>query len=364
MARRPRRACDATPRKPPTSPEALSVSPYPSVQSPHDRRSTRHRLHHTPRTRAHHPRVRRVVRIRLGAPETAGKYTLFNVVSPPGGGPPTHPRQRGRVVHRARGSRRVLRRRCVESRRHRDHHLRPKGTVHTYKNVGDTPLRMLVHISPAGFETFLLPLRCRVRQARPAGHGPHRADRGRTRDSLRYSLNITHSPSSTMPNATEIRSRFPRLAAPCALLDNAGGSQLPSTRSTRTYSLTHAFVARWLLPRVHPRRSQHRRRPPRRRDLPPTLIPPGTSSSALPPPLCSTSSRTPTPTPSPPVTFRNTTQPHHRLHHRSRGQYPTMAPPRRPRLQLVLRGIPRSPSMHRVRREPPSPSIRSRLLPR
>ena len=31
----------------------------------------------------------------------------------------------------------------------------PKGAVHTFKNVGDQPLRQLITVSPSGFETFM-----------------------------------------------------------------------------------------------------------------------------------------------------------------------------------------------------------------
>ena len=30
----------------------------------------------------------------------------------------------------------------------------PRGSVHTYKNVGDSPLRMVLTVAPAGFEDF------------------------------------------------------------------------------------------------------------------------------------------------------------------------------------------------------------------
>jgi len=41
----------------------------------------------------------------------------------------------------------------------------PKGVVHTFRNCGDTPLRMLVHCRPAGFETFFT--RCAAEFAKP-----------------------------------------------------------------------------------------------------------------------------------------------------------------------------------------------------
>ncbi len=106
------------------------------------------------------------VRIRLGATETAGKYTLFNVVSPPGGGPPPHVHVNedewfivleGRAEFFAAGAWNPV---TIGTTIYV-----PKGTVHTYKNVGDTPLRMLVHISPAGFETFYS--RCALEFAKP-----------------------------------------------------------------------------------------------------------------------------------------------------------------------------------------------------
>lgn len=105
------------------------------------------------------------VRIHLGAPETAGKYTLFTVVSPPGGGPPPHIHenedewflvQEGRAEFFAGGAWSPVPIGTII--------YVPKGTVHTYKNAGDTPLRMLVHLSPAGFETFYS--RCAVEFAK------------------------------------------------------------------------------------------------------------------------------------------------------------------------------------------------------
>ena len=107
------------------------------------------------------------VRIHLGAPETAGKYTLFTVISPPGGGPPPHIHVNedewfivlgGRAEFFAAGAWNPV---AIGTTVYV-----PKGTVHTYKNVGDTPLRMLVHTSPAGFETFYS--RCAAEFAEPS----------------------------------------------------------------------------------------------------------------------------------------------------------------------------------------------------
>ncbi len=41
----------------------------------------------------------------------------------------------------------------------------PKGTVHTFRNCGDGPLKMIVHCRPAGFEKFFQ--RCSAEFAKP-----------------------------------------------------------------------------------------------------------------------------------------------------------------------------------------------------
>jgi len=127
------------------------------------------------------------ITVHLGAAETGGRYTLFTCVTPPGGGPPPHFHadedewflvlegraeflKDGAWIEAPVGS-------VVYS---------PRGVVHTYRNRGDGPLRMLVQTSPAGFETFFS--RCAEVFARPsppdmahlvaiaAEHGIHFAD--------------------------------------------------------------------------------------------------------------------------------------------------------------------------------------------
>ena len=43
----------------------------------------------------------------------------------------------------------------------------PRGVVHTFKNVGDQPSRMLLTTMPSGFEEFFA--RCAAEFARPGG---------------------------------------------------------------------------------------------------------------------------------------------------------------------------------------------------
>jgi mannose-6-phosphate isomerase-like protein (cupin superfamily) len=95
------------------------------------------------------------VTILLGAAETGGRYTMFTSTTPPGGGPPPHYHlnedewflvlegqaqflKDGQWLEAPMGT-------TVYS---------PRGVVHTFRNPGKTPLRMLVHTAPCGFETF------------------------------------------------------------------------------------------------------------------------------------------------------------------------------------------------------------------
>ena len=96
------------------------------------------------------------VTIKAGGDETGGAYALVEVVVPPGAGPPPHIHQRedeafsilegefefvagDKTVRAAAGA-------FIHA---------PKNILHTYKNVGDTPGRMIVVASPPGFERFV-----------------------------------------------------------------------------------------------------------------------------------------------------------------------------------------------------------------
>ncbi len=104
--------------------------------------------------------------IHLGGQETGGKFCMFTEVTPPGGGPPPHLHRaaeewfyplEGRVEFFMDGSwQEVALGTTVYV---------PRGTVHTFRNPGDAPLRMLMGISPAGIETFFE--RCAEEFARP-----------------------------------------------------------------------------------------------------------------------------------------------------------------------------------------------------
>ena len=95
------------------------------------------------------------VKVKLSGADTAGAYAIVESVTEPQGGPPLHRHTRedesfyvlegeflfevdGQRIHAGPGS-------AV---------FAPRGTVHTFKNVGATPGRMLGVVQPAGLDSF------------------------------------------------------------------------------------------------------------------------------------------------------------------------------------------------------------------
>jgi quercetin dioxygenase-like cupin family protein len=106
--------------------------------------------------------------ILLDGRKTNGQFTLFSEITPPGGGPPPHYHARedewfyvmeGRVSFFKEGQ-------WTEVPAGTAMYM-PKGVVHTFKNVGDKPLKQLITTAPSGFETFFA--RCEAEFARPGG---------------------------------------------------------------------------------------------------------------------------------------------------------------------------------------------------
>jgi len=106
------------------------------------------------------------VSILLGGAETAGKFTLFLDVTPPGSGPPPHYHENedemfypleGQVEFFINGAWQEV---AVGTAV-----FVPRGTVHTFRNSGDVPLKMLIQTNPSGFEIFFD--RCAKEFAKP-----------------------------------------------------------------------------------------------------------------------------------------------------------------------------------------------------
>jgi mannose-6-phosphate isomerase-like protein (cupin superfamily) len=107
--------------------------------------------------------------VHLSGEQTGGKFTLFTDITPPGGGPPLHFHLNedewfvvldGRVSFYLEGK-------WQEPLTAGHLVFAPRGVVHTFKNVGDGPLKLLVTASPSGFETFFR--RCHDEFEAPGG---------------------------------------------------------------------------------------------------------------------------------------------------------------------------------------------------
>lgn len=102
----------------------------------------------------------------LGGKDTGGQFAMWTETTPPGGGPPPHyhlnedewffPLE-GRVEFYHEGAWNEVPTGTAV--------FMPKGVVHTFRNCGTGPLKMLIQATPAGFETFFA--RCAGEFAKP-----------------------------------------------------------------------------------------------------------------------------------------------------------------------------------------------------
>ena len=91
----------------------------------------------------------------LTGEHTGGSYTMFEYVTPPGGGPPPH-RHDGEdewflVME---GQAEFLVDGVWTPAAPGSSAFMPRGSVHSFRNAGDTPLKLLIHTAPSGFEVF------------------------------------------------------------------------------------------------------------------------------------------------------------------------------------------------------------------
>jgi quercetin dioxygenase-like cupin family protein len=104
----------------------------------------------------------------LDGEATGGAFAMMHNVTPPGGGPPPHSHERedewfypleGRVEFLIDGK--------WEEVPAGSAVYMPRNSVHTFRNVGDVPLKMLIQVTPSGFEKFFAD--CSEEFAKPAG---------------------------------------------------------------------------------------------------------------------------------------------------------------------------------------------------
>lgn len=106
------------------------------------------------------------VTIHLDGTDTGGKLTLFTEITPPGGGPPPHyhleedewfyPLE-GRVEFLIDGNWQEVPMGSVV--------FVARRVVHSFRNPGEKPLKMLIQTAPSGFEKFFA--RCADEFAKP-----------------------------------------------------------------------------------------------------------------------------------------------------------------------------------------------------
>jgi quercetin dioxygenase-like cupin family protein len=95
------------------------------------------------------------VRIHLDGERTAGTLTMWTEITPPGGGPPPHYHlNEDETFHVIEGRVAFLLNEAWNEVGPGGTAFMPRRVVHTFKNVGDKPCRILIMATPSGFEKF------------------------------------------------------------------------------------------------------------------------------------------------------------------------------------------------------------------
>ncbi len=106
--------------------------------------------------------------LHLTGAQTGGKVTAWTEITPPSGGPPPH-------YHLKEDEWFLVQEGTMAFLYDNQWHelgpggvaFMPRETIHTFKNIGEAPSRMLIHTSPSGFETFFA--RCAQEFGKPGG---------------------------------------------------------------------------------------------------------------------------------------------------------------------------------------------------
>ena len=108
------------------------------------------------------------VTILLTGEQTGGRRTLWHEITPPGGGPPLHFHiNDDETYHVLEGTIAFFQNSSWQEVGAGGSAYVPRGQLHTFKNPGDKPARMLLSTSPGGFDVFFT--RCAVEFAKEGG---------------------------------------------------------------------------------------------------------------------------------------------------------------------------------------------------
>lgn len=95
------------------------------------------------------------IRVLLSGEQTGGRFAMLEESTDPGMGPPPHVHHKeDEWFYPLEGSAEFFLDGEWFAAEAGSAVYLPKGSVHTFRNAGDGPLRQLIHVSPSGFEVF------------------------------------------------------------------------------------------------------------------------------------------------------------------------------------------------------------------
>jgi quercetin dioxygenase-like cupin family protein len=108
------------------------------------------------------------ITFKLGPDRTGGRFAFAETIVAPGGGPPPHVHHReDEMFYIIDGQFAFISGEHTLTGSMGDAVYLPKDIVHTFKNVGSTPARVLVGAAPSGFEKFVPEAGCRCDEKTP-----------------------------------------------------------------------------------------------------------------------------------------------------------------------------------------------------
>ena len=100
-----------------------------------------------------------LIRVKVGAEQTGGAFSMFEIIVPPGGGPPLHRHAPCEAFHVLEGTLVIRGADGAETPAAAgDTVFVPANAPHTYSNPGPGNARFLVTLAPGGFEAFFADL--------------------------------------------------------------------------------------------------------------------------------------------------------------------------------------------------------------